>query len=331
MNPLGSAASDDEWRAERALRALASVVGAAPSYAMLAGPVLMPMHLAIDSLPFAVASEGAPPAFFLKLISDDGIDRFDHPATVDASRKAAALGLAPQFLADDPANGALLYELLAAPDWRMALRPDLDDQTVRAAMLAAKRNWHASGLLARTRSPFETIALHREALRRLRADRAGSGPGWVAPQGFHTLVDWVERVEQAFNAAGTDLAPTHGEPATSNLMLGPRGAVKLVDFDRAVNADPHYDLAGSCIESCSFDTEVAEMVQLYLGKRDAAITARVQLYMVVDDFLWGCWALVAHYRTRRNSIEFYKYARNRFVRCAFWLARWDIAALLRRI
>jgi thiamine kinase-like enzyme len=150
------------------------------------------------------------------------------------------------------------------------------------------------------------------------------------PVGFQTLLAWIGRIEQSFKAAGSDLGPIHGENALSNVMLGQGGATRLVDFDRATNADPHYDLAGFCLEFCSFYDQVDETVALYLGAPDSKVSARTALYMIVDDFLWGCWSLIEHYSSHRNTtIEFYKYALNRFFRCRYWLNRWDIATLQR--
>ena len=151
------------------------------------------------------------------------------------------------------------------------------------------------------------------------------------PPQFQKISAWIDRIEQGLSAGGCDLGPIHGENTLSNLMVSDEN-VQLVDFDRAVNADPHYDLGAFCLEFCSFEDEVAAAVDLYLGAPDARVNARAQLYMIVDDFLWGCWALIAYHTSdRRGVVEFYKYAQNRFLRARYWLDRWDVDALLRRI
>ena len=59
--------------------------------------------------------------------------------------------------------------------------------------------------------------------------------------------------------------------------------------------------------------------------------ARAKLYMIVDDFLWGCWALIAQWTSPRSGgIEFYKYSQNCFVRAQFWLASWELDELMRQ-
>ena len=96
-------------------------------------------------------------------------------------------------------------------------------------------------------------------------------------------------------------------------------------------ADPYYDLGAFCLEYCSFESEIATAVELYVGRPDRHALARAKLYMIVDDFLWGCWALLAQWTSPRNAtIEFYKYAQNCFVRALFWLGSWDMDELMRQ-
>ncbi len=329
MKVVGSPSGAGEARAEAALGHWSAIVGAAPRYAPLLPSVMMPMHVAGDAVPYAVAPTGSEaPTLFLKAYEPDMPEGIDLAATAAASRQAAALGLAPDLVAEDVAQGALLYRLLPASQWRLGLRADLDRPAVKAAALAAKRGWHRSTPLQRSRSPFTLVRTYVETIGAL----AGPPAGLRRPEGFHTLLAWVDRIEQGLAAAGCDSGPTHGENTISNVMIGDGDAVRLVDFDRAWNADPHHDLGAFCSEMCSFDDEVAETVELYLGSPDARVTARAQLYMVVDDVLWGCWGLIAHHTSARStSVEYYKYARNRFLRARYWLARWDMDALLRRI
>ncbi|WP_321822589.1 MULTISPECIES: phosphotransferase family protein [unclassified Burkholderia] len=333
MSSVASAESEVERRAAEALRRFAAVVGVDPHRAPLTAPVLVPLHLAIDSVPFAVAERaGAEPRWLLKLSLADVFDRVDHEGTVLASSQAASLGIAPKVIDESAEHGAILFEMLPKSQWRMAMRGDMDNVAIRGAVLQAKRVWHRSKRLGVTRSPFEVIAGYLESLKRLERERRAEGLPWRTPNGFHTLVENVAHLEKCFAAAGHDSVPIHGESSLSNLMIDGDGTVRLVDFDRAVNSDPHYDIAGFCLECCSFDSEVEEVVAAYLGFTSLSATARVRLYMIVDDFLWGCWSLIAHYESsRRNSVEFYKYAQNRFLRSRYWIDRWDIAALQRQI
>ena len=309
---------------ESALALLSSQAAVSPSssYAVMMPPIVMPMHVAVDATPVAVkAADGG--AYFLKLYAPDMLRFIDVGAAIAASRAAGALGIGPVVVADDVGAGAILFEALPANSWRMASRQDLRSPDVLAAILQAKRAWHQSPALARTRSPFETIRAYLQEL-----DELGEAAG--APPSFAQLRAWIEAAEQAFAIAGGDLAPLHGENVISNVMLGPGDQVKLVDFDQAANGDPYYDLGAFCIEGCSFVDEVEAFVSLYLGKADKRALARTLAYMVVDDFLWGCWGLIAQATSpRAGGVEFYKYAQNRFIRCQYWLSLTDFDQVLR--
>jgi hypothetical protein len=292
--------------------------------------IAMPLHLALDAEPCAVAfSETEEPFGFLKVYESEAAPFVDFAATVAASRQAADLQLGPALLDSDEASGALLYSWLAPSDWRMALRQDLDDKDVLSSVVGAKRSWNGSQKLSHERSPFETITSYLGAMEGIRLP---DGQRLSELRVVRELRPWIDRIGAAFGAAGTDSGPIHGENTLSNIMLDRSGHVRLVDFDRSVNADPHYDLAGLCLEVCSFREDVDGVVELYLGAPDGAVSARVCLYMVVDDFLWGCWAAIGHFLSARSgSVEFYKYAQNRFLRSRYWLSRWDADALTRQM
>ena len=305
----------------RALSAFAAHVGAAPRYATLMPAIMMPMHMAVDADAFSVTGADSR-VFFLKVYAEDSLPFIDDADTAAASRAAAACGIGPAVVAHDTASAAILFDYLAPPGWRMASRRDLRSPDTLHAVLAAKRAWHRSPLLAHTANPFDRLRRHRARLEALTAS---------TPPAYALLVAWADRFEQAILAAGVDTTPLHGENVVSNVMLSDSG-VQLVDFDHAGNGDPFYDLGAFCLEFCSFEDEVEDAVTAYLGAPDRRAVARVRLYMIVDDLLWACWALIAQATSpRRKSIEFYKYAQNRFLRCQYWLGLGEVDALLRQL
>ncbi|MDR3464396.1 MAG: phosphotransferase [Xanthobacteraceae bacterium] len=309
------------------LAGFAGHVGSDPDCIVMMPPIIMPMHLAIDATPCLVRPRSGAPVF-LKIYAPDMLPFIDLDAAVAAATRAGQCGIGPAVIAHDADRSAVLFDFLAPDAWRMASRADLETIAVRSAIFAAKRAWHRSGLLGRTRSPFEVIRAYRERINSL-AERTPSAS--TLPLAFHTLADWTERIERGIAAAGIDLAPLHGENALSNVMLGPANEVRLVDFDQAANGDPLYDVGAFCLEFCSFDDEIEAAVELYLGHSDQRAVARAKLYMIVDDFLWGCWALLAHATSpRATTVEFYKYAQNRLLRGTYWLGVWDADSLLRR-
>ena len=280
---------------ERALSQLSSQADVGPSstYSAMLPAILMPMHVAVDATPFAVRNTlGA--SYFLKLYAPEMLRFIDLPAALEASKAAGALGIGPAVIADAPDAGAILFEMLPADTWRMASRQDLRSPSALEAIVQAKRAWHRSPPLTRTRDPFDVIRSYL-----LQLDAIGDGAG--APPAFGMLKAWINRAEQTTAASGQDIGPLHGENTISNVMLGPDGRVMLVDFDHAANGDPYYDLGAFCIECCSFVDEVEAVVSMYLGASDKRVLARVLVYMFVDDFLWGCWGLIAQAISPRSG------------------------------
>lgn len=316
-------------RAETIAISLVQNHSGVPECALVAPSIAVPMHLAIDAAPFSVSVlEGKEPLGLLKLYYQDalGISAFED--IVAASQKAAALGIAPALLNWDKENAALLYQWVSQADYKSVMRSDLDDEATLEAVLAAKSSLHKSSPFAVTRSPFDLVASYLE----IAANIKGPNGAISEMKAVKELCPWVEHIGEAFLKAGVDVAPTHGENALSNIFVRADKDVKLVDFDRAVNADPLYDLASFCIEFCAFDEDLDRVLALYGTDRTAETEARLRLYMVVDDFVWGLWGLIEHFNSsRRGTVEFYKYAHNRFLRCGHWLSRWDIGALIREI
>jgi hypothetical protein len=308
------------------LASFAAQIGTAPECTPLLPPILMPMHLAVEATPYLVASASGTTCF-LKLYQPDMRPLIDLDAAIAASVQAGACGLGPAVLAHDAAQGAILFAWLAPATWRMAMRGDLDSVEVQHAVIGAKRAWHRSPHLANTRSPFDTIRDYHATIARLRA----ANPALALPPACRTLAAWCDRLEAGIAASGIDLVPLHGENTLGNIMLGVGNDVRLVDFDHAANGDAWHDVGSFCLEYCSFDDEIEAAVELYAGRPDRAGLARSKLYMIVDDFMWGCWALIAHWSSARaTTIEFYKYAQNRFVRATYRLQSWDVDALLRQ-
>lgn len=317
-----------ESRVTTSLRALWPNLTGAPLFTRVSPSILVPMHVSIDSAPFEVwqTDKTEVPAI-LKVLEEDAVGVVPFSNIVAASAQAARHSIGPNLLASDADSATLLFEKLQSPDWVQARRDDLDDQDRLAAVISAKRSFHQTEKLALTRSPFDLVEIYMEIAHKIIRE---DGPLTQA-QPICEILPWINYFRDAFQTAGTDVAPTHGENALSNIFLSPDNKVRLVDFDRAVNADPIYDLASFCLEVCHNDDEIQRIVSMYNQAPDPKLLARTRIYMIVDDFVWGLWALVGHYTSpRSNSIEFYKYAHKRFLRSQYWLKHWDIAAQLKQ-
>lgn len=333
MNERGTIKSEAEQRIESVLKEWAGIVGNGPYYSQMMPSVLIPMRQAIDSLPYAVTDTGKDRAeLMVKLMVRDGLSANPFPVVIEATEQAARLGIAPELIAWEASQEAMLFPMLQPEDWRGAKVTDFDSDELLHFTLLAKKKFHNSKPLSISSTPFEKIRELRAILAQLQETRKAQKEPWYTPEGFFMISDYIANIERAFIASGMDSVPVHGEPALSNIFIGKNNAIKLVDFDRAYNADPHYDLAGLSLEICGFDWQVDRVVENYYGEKREDVKARVQLLMIVDDFLWGCWSLANHYLSeRKNAIEFFKSAQNRFLRCQYWLSRWDISTLLHRL
>ena len=313
-------------RIDAALSAVPRFNAARPTLGLPVPSLAMPMHLSLDSVSIPVEVAGGQ-GLFAKAFRADALSPYTFDDTATGATAAGEAGIAPRLLAASAKEEVLVFERLGA-DWRMALAGDLRKPDVKSAVLAAKKRWHGLPRLARTLSPFEVV---RDYAARLQPhlDPTSSFPipfkGNIA---FPQVMQWIARIEEALSASGVDTAPIHGENAASNVMIGPEGRILLVDFDRAVNADPMFDLGSLCLEFCRNDRERMEAVEIYTGTADRAVLARVKLYGIVDDFAWACWALLAQANPSMAGPEWLKYASNRVIRMNYHLQTFDMCELL---
>jgi hypothetical protein len=327
MKKTGNPATPEEHSVEDALSSFKHLKGRPLQYELAYPPIVMPMHLAIDADAYVVGAKDPDETCFLKVYSKDMLEDINLAAAIKASQQAGDCNLAPRILDSSAEIGAILFEHLDS-NWRPALASDLDDMDIRANAIAAKRLWHANGKPGDAISPMQVARKFMGRLERGATD----GTPIKKPKGYATMVDWIERIDDALSAAGIPMAALHGENTASNIMIGSDKAVKLVDFDRACVGDPMYDLGAFCLEFCQFDYQLIEALEMYSGSFDEKLFNRCKLYMIVDDFLWGCWGKTSHYNSyRKEAIEFYKYGEVRFTRCLHNINTWDIDTTARRI
>lgn len=287
--------------------------------------IAMPMHMCLDSHG-AVLKHGSA-TVFAKAFHKDALTPYTFAGATEAAQRAGEIGIGPKVVAADAANQVLVFEYLDA-DWRMAMVSDLQAGPLREAVVAAKRTWHAQSALKTTLSPIsvaDSLATQLEP----RLDQ-----GTLLFKGdlpFAQMRAVVESIGEALAAAGIDLCPVHGENTVSNVMIKPDNSVKLVDFDRAVMADPWWDIGALSLELCRTEQERTELIEIYAGHADPALLARMKLYTLIDDFIWACWALLADDGSETAGPELYKYANNRLIRFGFHHDVFDIPSLLGEI
>lgn len=320
MTAIVQASDDIELRLERALSEIEPWRGMRVRWTPAVVPVASPMRRGVCGACFRADVEGNS-AYFVKLIHGDVKSLIDVASVADASSKAAALGIAPDLHFSLPEHGVLVYELLSDP-WRYARVHDLADRSTLENVLAAKRRFHQGPRLARTRSIFDAID---DIVERARSDGAPLPPdyGWLLAN--------CGDARSAILAAGYDLAPCHGDGVASNIMLGPRGEVRLVDFASAANADPFHDLGSFVAEAFQFDDDARTALEIYSGRADERTLNRCKIYGILDDFYWGSWGLYVSHRSPRRTVEFFKYGQWRLLRCRMGMNDWRFEEWLRKI
>ncbi len=284
-------------------------------------PVASPMWQAVEWANWVISAGDAPDALFLKVAHPDMAGFLDVAAAHAGACAGALAGVAPPVEWFLPEHGAIGFAHRGAP-WRGARLDDLRRDEALQAAIAAKAAVQRGPALARV---WDVFARVREYAARART------AGVVLPSDMDALLASVGGIEAALEAAGRDVAPCHNDGQASNVLLGPGGAVLLVDFDCAGQADPHYDLAVLLNEA--HDTEVGWQagVEMAEGRSDARVLDRCRAYAVADDLMWGLQGLVLSATSSRRELEFLKYGEWRLLRCRMALREPGFAARLHRL
>lgn len=281
--------------------------------------VVSPVHRAIENrCHIATPVRRAP--LFVKHLHED-MRGFVEPAhVIEASRKAGDIGVAPRLVHADAGLAVLVFEALDET-WQWGRMDVLRRPSVLEKLLAAKRAFRSVTPLTEKQSVFELIDAYR---------RIAQASGAILPDRAAPAVAAVARIAAAIAASGVDPAPCHADGVSSNVMVGPRDEIRLVDFEWARQADPAHDLGTVLAELLPFDGEALLAVEIATGTPDARIFARARLYGAADDMMWALWGFISASQSTRRQVEFFKYAEWRLLRaCTIlegprfetWLAR----------
>lgn len=309
MKRLGEAQTPDEQCAEAAIDT-APMFDADVSYGLLVPDVVSPVHRGVESAVWRVAPGNGAAATVLKIMRPDMRAFFDMHAAIAGARLAGELGVGPAVQWADAELGATALALLS-DDWRTAGLYDLQHDGTMANTIAAVRQLHMGDGLAAEFDVFAEVE-RLEHLARAEVDDL--------PPDLWRLSGDVADIGRAVQAAGRDTAPCRNDGSASNLMIGPDGAVMLLDFDRAGMNDPVYDLGVLIAEAHPFAREAAQTVEIWCGRFEARVLDRALLYGAADDLMWGLWGLLAAVRSPRRHVEFRKYGEWRLLRCRSVLA-----------
>lgn len=327
MSATISAAGASDDRSRRALAALRVSLPDDEWIEEAVPGVAHPINRGLDGTSSVLRGGGSGRAFFLKLLNPETKAEACFEDICTILRSAHARGIAPELLAADEEVGAFLFDGLTE-DWRFGTAKTFRSRDIRLAAVACLKQLHGTDALSTKLSVFDRIGRLMDELKALAAAAPGNGSS-VFPEFYHTMCDWMSRIEAAIRASGHDHAPCKVENSLSNFMIGPSGSIRLVDFDRAAMTDPFSDIGALCNEFCRTDQDIAEIVEAYGGALHAAALSRVKLYMIASAFHLGLWGVVSQHRAPRTEIEFFKYGQNQLIRCRSAISRWDVGQLLR--
>ena len=311
MKGLGKAENADELRAERALRSLLPGEAGRLEYEVAALPVASPSYQAVESISYHVAPDGTDMTLFLRLGATEVAELVDDQIALAAARRAAALGLGPKLVASDATERAMLFTRLG-PGWKVAKIDDLIGLEAVSRFVTMQKTMAAGEALGRRWSVFDGIATIWSLL---------SQTGAPLPGDADWMRGWMARMADAIKAAGVDYRPAHGDPHSSNVMLGPNGEMVLVDFDMAGDIDPYYQLGVQMNELYQFESQMKPLIEMHDGRFDEAAFSRCRIYAAADDFYWALRSLLLAARSQLQGVEFLKYAAWRFLRCRMLLGQ----------
>ncbi|ULK97144.1 phosphotransferase [Bradyrhizobium sp. I71] len=309
MKTLGYPETAMDARIERAIGNLPVVDATRAVYAVSAFPVASPSYHAVESTSFDVGPRGQEAEFFLRLANDEVVELVDDEIAFAAAKRFHELGFSPLPAGRAPAERAVLFTRLGSA-WRTAKIDDLMQQDAVARLVVMQKTIAAGQTFGRPWSVFDGID-HLWSLI--------SNTSAVLPGDLGWMLAWMSSIRDAVSAAGVDLKPAHGDPHSSNVMLGPDGAMMLVDFDMAGDIDPYYQLGVQMNELYQFESQMKPLLEMHDGRFSEKAFSRCRLYAAADDLYWALRSLLQDVRSPIQGLEFLKYASWRFLRCRMLL------------
>lgn len=312
MKPLGSAETAMEETIEAAIRA-------APIFRGGVGMVYSPVSGGISNENWRVVETDGPGDWFVK-VPGAGTEMFiDRATAVDASRKAAAVGLGPRVYEDLADRGIEIHDFLS--DRRPSNHSDFIGLEMCQAAMKAYRMMHALPALAQTKTIFDMIDEHLAQVRDLGAP-------------MYRDADWLrvntELARSAITASGFDLVTSFNDPMPGNFMIGPDGSIMLIDYEYASMNDRCYDL-GIWFGEMFFGPErELELIEEYFGSVRPDIVSRVTVHKALADVKWCLWSMV-QLSVSRLAFDFHKYGMWKKMRARAVFEHPDWPTYLRRL
>jgi thiamine kinase-like enzyme len=268
---IGEATNPAELAVEAAIAKIAPWRGKDVSYERING--------GITNLNWKVrlAEQGA--VYFMKIPGAKTDVFIDRKAAYEAAIKVAATGHAPKLIHYIEEDEIEVHEFLET--FRSCNVSDLLDATIRANVVRAYRDIHATQSFSLRKTGYEQLA---ERLAQVKAY------GGHLPRDLDYLSWQCRRAEQAVGASGVSLCACNNDGYVANYMVDAGKNVKIIDWEYGSNNDPYWDLAMLSLENFFTRSTIREMLEIHDGASRSATEARVLLYMGVAAVTWALWA-----------------------------------------
>lgn len=285
-------------------------------------PILAsPSWRGVDGSPWRASRKGSDESIFIKRMDRDAELYIDVACAFEAARRASDLGIGPKVLMADPEAGVLVMEDLNQ-GWRVGTLERMLEPKIVDAVIAARRQFQTGNPLPRRKGVFEEMEHFYAAAMAAKAQ---------LPSDAEWLVKELRFAAAAISELDIAPVPIHGDGNVSNILISDAGEVRLIDWDRATTADPLEDIGSFLVEAFAQEPEARDAFIRNTGAFDERAFNRARIYGVADDLRWGLIGAVLAARSARNTLEFYKFASWRFVRCRMMVREPRFGEMLRRI
>ena len=237
-----------------------------------------------------------------------GIDR---AGEIEASYRAADLGIGPPVFGELPGVGTLITGFVDG------VHADFTADRIEAVIRLVKR-LHGGGELAHHFPIFRVVERHA---------RDAAAHGGTVPQGYDRLAVRAREIERAFDAAPDPPVPCHNDLLPANVLFG-RERAWLLDFEYAGMNDRYFDLGNLSVNSRFDDSADDLLLATYFDSVGPRERARLALMKVMSELREGMWGVVQKSISTLTNVDFGDYAAERLGNCRRLSEARDFDALL---